>query len=340
MKETVLITGVSGYIGLHCGAALLRAGYHVRGTVRSISKEQEVRKSFGDAGISTSDLTFVQVDLTEDKGWKAATKGCAYVLHVASPFAIKNPKSEDEMLKPAVDGTLRVLRAARSEGVKRVVLTSSALTMFGSMKAGTFGPDDWTDPDAPKLNTYIKSKTLAEKAAWDFVADSDDGHKMELVTINPGGVMGPPLGRNITGQTMTFIDQMLRGKMPMVPRMAFPMVDVRDVAKLHLQAMIHPDVDGMRLIASSATPGSFLDAAKIMKDAGYEGPSTRQAPSFLLRIIALFDREAAGMVGMLDMNISADISRTRELFDWTPTAFDKMILDSAEAVRAIQGATS
>ncbi|MEY2982123.1 MAG: hypothetical protein RL562_2350 [Planctomycetota bacterium] len=334
MSQTVLLTGISGYIGLHCAAEALRAGHRVRGTVRSASRQQEVRETLEAASVDTSKLEFAVVDLTRDDGWDAAVEGCTHVLHVASPFVLAIPKDEDEVIGPAVEGTLRVLRAASKAGVERIVLTSSALAMMGSMKTGTFGPDDWTDVQAPGVNTYIKSKTLAEKAAWDFVAEAGDD-AMELVAINPGGVFGPPLGKNISGQSMRMIEQMLRGKMPMVPRMAFPMVDVRDVAELHVRALTEPKAAGQRFIAAMAEPNGFVTAARILNEAGYDGPSTRVAPGFLLRFLALFDREAKGMVGMLGMELTADNSTTRTLFDWTPRPFEESVLDTAKKVSSL-----
>lgn len=336
MSQTVLITGISGYIGLHCAAEALRAGYRVRGSVRNLSKEQEVRETMDAASIDTANLEFVELDLTSDEGWKHAAKDCAFVLHVASPFTIANPKTEDEMISPAVEGTLRVLRAAKQAGVERVVLTSSALAMFGSMKTGTFGPEDWTDVNAPKVSTYTKSKTLAERAAWDFVAEQSGDHAMELVVINPGGVFGPPLGKNISGQTMSIVDQMLRGKMPMVPNAAFPMADVRDVAMLHVQAMTLPEAKGLRVVVASDGPLGFAQVAQILIDDGYKGPSTRIAPSSLLRFLSLFDREAKGMIGFLGMKLGADNSRTRELFGWTPTPLEQSVRETAAAVQAMR----
>lgn len=337
MTETVLLTGVSGYIGLHCAQQLLDAGYAVRGSVRSAAKEKEVRETLRAASVDTTNLSIVELDLTSDKGWDEAASGCDYVMHVASPMAIANPKSEDEMIIPAVEGTLRALRAAKKAGVKRVVLTSSIMAMMGSMKTGTFGPDDWTDMTAPDVSTYTKSKTLAEKAAWDFIAYKSGEGAMEMVCINPGGVLGPPLGRDLTGQTMAMVDQMLRGKMPMVPKVAMPMTDVRDVAALHVKAMTHHDASGQRIVAADTAPRSFGDVAQILKDKGYKGPSTRVAPSFLLRIMSLFDREAKGMVGLLGMHLSADNTQTRKLFDWTPIPFEQSVTETAAVVKAVQG---
>ena len=335
--KTTLLTGISGYTGLHCAKELFEEGHAVCGTVRSQAKGQEVRDTLAAASVDTANLSFVELDLTTDRGWNDAAAGCDFVMHVASPFVIANPKNPQEMISPAVDGTLRALRAAKKAGVKRVVLTSSILSMMGSMKTGTFGPTDWTDVDAPNVSTYTKSKTLAEKAAWDFIRAQDCDTPMELTVIAPGGVFGPPLGHNITGQSMSMLDQMLRGKVPMVPRTAFPMVDVRDVAKLHVQALTLPEVDGKRIIAASAEPNGFQSIAQFLKDQGYKGPSTRIAPNFLLRLMAKLDREAKGMIGLLGMNISADNFETRNLFNWTPIPFKQSVLETAAVVQAIQG---
>ena len=335
--KTVLLTGISGYIGLHCAKELLNGGYSVRGSVRNQAKGQEVRSTLAAASVDTQNLMIVELDLTSDRGWENAMAGCEFVMHVASPFIIANPKDPQEMLSPAVDGSLRVLRAAKRAGVKRVVLTSSIVSMMGSMKTGTFGPDAWTDIDAPDVSTYMKSKTLAEKAAWDFINQQVEEVPMELTVIAPGGVFGPPLGQNISGQSMSMLDQMLRGKLPMVPNTAFPMVDVRDVAKLHVQALSLPKGAGKRVIAASAEPNGFQSAAQFLKDEGYKGPSTRIAPNFLLRFVANFDREAKGMLALLGMNLSSDNSQTRELFNWTPIPFKQSVLESAAAVKTIQG---
>ncbi len=334
MSKTVLLTGVSGYIGLHCAQQLLNAGYIVRGSVRNEAKANSVKETLSAAKIDTQNLSIVTLDLMSDRGWDAATSGCDYVMHVASPFVIANPKNADEVISPAVNGTLRMLKAAKKAGVLRVVLTSSILSMMGSMKSGTFGPDDWTDTNAPDVSVYTQSKTLAEKAAWDFIAEQS-GDALEMVSINPGGVFGPPLGTDITGQSMNMLDQMLRGKMPMVPNAAFPMVDVRDVALLHVQAIENPAAAGKRMIAASAKPQGFAGIAQMLKDEGYKGPSERIAPNFMLRIMALFDREAKGMLGFLDVNIHADNSQTCTVFDWTPRSLRESVLDSARAVKAI-----
>ena len=336
MKNTILLTGISGYIGLHCAKELLDAGYSVRGSIRDQVKSQEVLDTLAAASVNTKNLTLIKLDLTSDHGWDEAAAGCEFVMHVASPFIMANPKEPKDLISPAVDGTLRALRAAKKAGVKRLVLTSSIFSMMGSMKTGTFNPSDWTDVDAPDINTYTKSKTLAEKAAWDFISEQTEDVPMELTVIAPGGVFGPPLGRNISGQSMSMLVQMLGGKMPMVPKTAFPMVDVRDVAKLHVQALALPKAAGKRIIAASSEPSGFQSAAQFLKDEGYNGPSTRIAPNFLLRLLANFDREVKGMLGILGMQLGSDNSQTRDLFDWTPITFKQSVLETAAAVKVIQ----
>jgi len=335
MLPTVLVTGISGYIGLYVAQQLLQEGYTVKGSVRSQAKAQEVRDTLVKAQVNIDQLTIVELNLRLDAGWEEATHGCEYVMHVASPYEIANPKTEDEMILPALAGTLRVLQAAQKAGVKRVVLTSSIVAMMGGMKTGKFGPSDWTDPESSQINTYTKSKTLAEKAAWDFIAHQGPDTSMELVTVNPGSVVGPPLGSVITGQSMAMLEQMLRGKLPMLPNISIPLVDVRDVANLHVLAMSADNVVGKRIIAAAAKANSFIEIAQILKDNGYKGPSTRRAPNFLLRFMALFDREAKGMVGMLDTHVSADTTETLDLLTWHPRPLQSSVLDSALVVSAL-----
>jgi dihydroflavonol-4-reductase len=335
MPQTVLLTGVSGYIGLHIAKQLLNAGYCVRGSVRNKAKAKEVSETLLAAQVDITHFTSVELDLALDDGFEDAAKGCDYVMHVASPYVIANPKSEDELIVPAVEGTLRVLSAAKKMGVKRVVVTSSIMAMMGDMKTGEFGPNSWTDPQSPNINTYTKSKTLAEKAAWDFMAAHSSETIMQIVTINPGGVVGPPLGRVITGQSMAMLDQMLRGKLPMLPNVAVPLVDVRDLATLHVLAMTADNVAGKRIIAASAKASRFIEIAQILKDSGYKGPSTRLAPNFLLRFMSLFDREAKGMLGMLDTDVSADNTQTIALLNWTQRSLKESVLDSAAVVKTL-----
>jgi dihydroflavonol-4-reductase len=257
-------------------------------------------------------------------------------MHVASPFRIANPKDENEMLLPAVEGTKRVLKAANKASVKKVIMTSSIVSMMSSIRRGQFGPEDWTDINYPNLNTYIKSKTLAEKAAWTFIDQHKASSKMELVVIAPGGVFGPPLGNDISGETLTILSKMMNGKIPMVPDTAFPMVDVRDVAKLHVQAILTKGTAGKRFIAAGTEPIGFADVAEILLKQGYKGPSTKKAPSWLLKFMSIFDREAKGMLGILGMHLTADNSNTKKTFNWVPIPFAKSVIETANAIKIIQ----
>ena len=336
MSQTVLLTGISGFIGLYCAKELLNAGFKVKGTVRNSLKQQEVIDTMKSNDISTKNLQFFELDLTSDNGWDKAMKGCDFVMHVASPFRIANPKDENEMILPAVEGTKRVLKFANKASVKKIILTSSIVSMMSSIRRGQFGPEDWTDINYPNLNTYIKSKTLAEKAAWTFINQLKKSSKMELVVIAPGGVFGPPLGNDISGETLTILSKMMNGKIPMVPDTAFPMVDVRDVAKLHVQAILTKGTAGKRFIAAGTDPIGFADVAEILLKQGYKGPSTKKAPSWLLKFMSFFDSEAKGMLGILGMHLTADNSNTIKTFNWTPISFAKSVIETANAIKKIQ----
>lgn len=335
MNKKVLLTGISGYIGLHCAKILLEKGYKVVGTVRSANKEEEVIKTLNSNSISIKNLSFTHLDLSSDNGWDSAMSNCDYVMHIASPFTVENPKNEEDMLGPAVDGTLRVLKAAKKNGIKRVVLTSSTVAIMGGKKTGILKPEDWTDLNSKNISTYFKSKTLAEQAAWDFINNQLGDHSLELVSINPGGVFGPPLGTNLSGASMSMIVKILAGKTPMVPNTSFPMVDVRDVAYLHVAALTEPKAANQRFIATEKVGRSFQSICQLLIDNGYKGPSTKLAPNFMLKLLSLFDREAKGMLAMLGMNLSADNSKTMEVFDWEPIPFEKTLLETAVAVKEI-----
>ncbi len=335
MSEKVLLTGISGYIGLHCAKQLLESGYRVIGSIRSLTKEAEVLRSLNGAGVETSNLSFVKLDLMKDDGWDDAMNGCDYLMHTASPFSIANPKHEAEVIEPAVDGTLRAMRAAENNGVQRVVLTSSVVAIMGGKKQGTITPSQWTNLKAKNLSTYAKSKTLAEQGAWNFIKDSEVNNPPELVTINPGGVFGPAIGDNLLGTSMSMASQMLQGKMPMVPNSAFPMVDVRDVARLHVAALKEKKAANQRFIAAESEPRSFQEIGAMLNKLGYTGPSTRLAPNILLKFLSCFDREAAGMLGFLDMKISADNSATKEVFTWEPIPFEQSMKDTATFIEGL-----
>lgn len=262
--QTVLVTGGSGYVGSYCILQLLSAGYTVKTTIRSLDKKGELMEKLRAAGAGNMhNLAFVEADLNDDRGWADAAKNCTYVLHVASPFPASNPIDENELIIPARDGALRVLKAARNAGVKRVVLTSSFAAIGYSIdKANhTFTETDWTDPWAP-IPPYIKSKTVAELAAWDFI--SSEGGGLELCVINPVGIFGPVLGHSYSA-SIAMVKGIMNGDIKESPLFTFGVVDVRDVADIHIIAMRHPDAAGERFLASSDGAVSIFDIAQIIK---------------------------------------------------------------------------
>jgi dihydroflavonol-4-reductase len=326
MNERVLLTGITGYIGQHCAAELLRAGYEVVGTIRSRPKSEATRAALAKV-VSTERLSFAEADLLADAGWNDAMKGCTFVMHVASPFAMAEPRDENELIAPAVEGTKRVVAAARRSGVKRLVLTSSTMSVVAGKESGKYGPESWSDVDA-KIGAYAKSKTLAERAAW----KAAEGGAMELVVINPGAVFGPSLGAKLEGQSVAMMTDMIAGKVPMIPDVAMGMIDVRDVARLHVNALNARGVAGKRFIAASAEPVEMATMASALRSAGYTKVPSRRAPSFLLRFMGLFDREARGMVPFLGQKAALDNRATFELLDWKPTPIETSFKEMARAL--------
>ena len=335
MSKKVLLTGISGFVGQHCAVELLKNGYTVRGSVRNLSKEQEVRKGIANVIDAKDNLEFCELDLSSDKGWDKAMEGCAYVLHVASPFVIAEPKDENEMIKPAVEVTLRALNAAKKAGIKKVVLTSSTVAMAGDKKKNHLTPESWTDAKIDKVSAYMKSKTLADRAAWDFYNNQTAGNKMELTVVNPGPIYGPTLTGNLTGASMSMIKDMITGKMPMQPNAHYVMSDVRDIAKIHVAAMENDESNGERFLVTSEKPYSFVGVASILKENGFKKASPKKAPSFMVKFMSLFNREMKGMLPFVDAEISADISPTKQVFNWKPLPFEKTVLDTAKSIQPL-----
>ena len=335
MKKKVLLTGISGWIAQYCAAELLRAGYLVVGTLRDMQRKFEVDQALSSFCVKDDQLTYYQCDLLEDEGWEDAIVGCDYVLHIASPFVMREPKDPEELITPAKEGTLRVLKAAIKNKVKRVVVTSSVVSMFSHLKTGVFNHESWTDLKSKRPNSYQRSKTIAEKAAWDFYHKQDGSHHMELVTINPGAVFGPTLSSDIEGASLGMCQKMIQGEMPGVPNMHIVTVDVRDVAKHHLQAMVHPDADGKRFISASQDTVSMRKMAELLHRQGFTKVPLTTVPSFLFKFLALFDSEAKAMRSFLNVNVSCDNSQTRKFFNWQPIPFEKTLLDMAQSVQDV-----
>ena len=332
----VLVTGGTGFVAAHCLIKLLAAGHETRATVRDLARESDVRAMLrqGGAGDPGDRLTLFRADLNADAGWAEAVVGCEYVLHVASPFPSTVPKDENELIAPARDGSLRVLRAARDAGVKRVVLTSSfAAIGYGAKRRTTaFTEEDWTDLSYPSLQAYPKSKTIAERAAWDFIAR--EGRALELAVVNPVGVFGPALGPDYSS-SIVLVKRLLDGSLPGCPDLWFGAVDVRDVADLHLAAMTDPAAIGQRFLATAGDFLSVREIAQILKDEGGAAARrvpTRSVPNWLLRLVALFDPEVRGVLPELGNHKNGSNAKARRLLGWAPRSPRDSILATARSL--------
>jgi nucleoside-diphosphate-sugar epimerase len=333
--STVLVTGGSGFIGSHCILQLLAAGHQVRTTVRNLNRQSEVRALLKTGGAEPGDrLTFFAADLEQDAGWSAAVAGAEYVLHVASPFPATIPKDENELIVPARDGALRVLRAAREAGVKRVVLTSSfAAVGYGQKpQSQPFDEKNWTDPNGDDVRPYVKSKTLAERAAWDFIGK--EGGQLELAVVNPVGVFGPVLGPDYS-TSILIVQRLMDGAMPGCPKLYFGIVDVRDVADLHLRAMTHPAAEGERFLAVAGDFMSIHDIAATLKArmgaAAHKVP-TRQLPNWLVRLAALRDPAVKQIVPELGKRKNATNAKAKRVLGWAPRSNEESIVATAESL--------
>ena len=330
----VLVTGGSGFIGGHCILQALAAGHSVRATLRNPARDAEVRSQLERAGAQSLDrLSFAAADLERDAGWPEAVAGCDFVLHVASPFPLTVPKHEDDLIRPARDGALRVLKAAREAAVKRVVLTSSfAAVGYGHKEqAAPFDETSWTDLDGPGVSAYAKSKTIAERAAWEFVAANGGP---ELAVVNPVGVFGPVLGPD-TSTSVVIVQKLLDGSMPGVPKMLFGVVDVRDVADLHPRAMADPRAKGERFLAVA---GDFMTLSQIsatlrarLGETARRAP-TRELPDWLVRIASLADSSIRQVVPELGKTKNATAEKAKRLLGWSPRSREDAIVATAESL--------
>ena len=330
--ESVLVTGGSGFIGSHCILDLLRAGYRVRTTVRSPEREATVRELLG--AESADALSFVTADLMADAGWKDAVSGCDFVLHVASPFPLGAPKHEDDLIVPAREGALRVLAAARDAQVRRVVMTSSfAAIGYGvAPRDVPFTEEDWSNPDGNDISAYAKSKTLAERAAWDFIAREGSG--LELAVVNPVGVFGPVLGPDFS-TSIQLVKRLLEGSIPGLPRVAYGIVDVRDVADLHRRAMTEPGAAGERFLAVAGEFMSVPEIAAVLRErmgADAKKVPTRVLPDWLVRLVSRFDSSVKQIVPELGKVKQASNEKAKRVLAWSPRPNEEAIVASGESL--------
>jgi nucleoside-diphosphate-sugar epimerase len=332
--SAVLVTGGSGFVGSHCIMQLLAAGHTVRTTVRDLKREADVRSMLKTAGAEPRDnLSFFAADLASDAGWQEAVSGCEYVLHVASPIPPTLPKHEDELIVPAREGALRVLRAARAAGVKRVVLTSSfaAIGYGHGPQRAPFDEASWTNLHGYGATPYIKSKTLAERAAWEYVAKEGG---VELAVVNPVVIFGPVLGPDYSPSIM-IIQRLMDGTIPGCPQRWFGVVDVRDVADLHLRAMTNPAARGQRFLCTAGNFMSMLEIAKVLKarmGAAAARVPVRELPNWLVRLAALRDPALKQLVPELGKPKNGTNAKARGLLSWTPRPSADAIVASAESL--------
>jgi dihydroflavonol-4-reductase len=333
--ETVLVTGGTGFIGAHCIIQLLQQGYKVRTTVRALKREGDVRNMLKVGGAdAAAPIQFYQADLSSDDGWTQAVAGSDYVLHIASPFPASVPQHEDELIKPARDGALRVLKAARDAGVKRVVLTSSFAAIGYGLKQSNkvFDETSWSDVNGPDIQPYAKSKTIAEKAAWDFIAA--EGVPLELSVVNPVGVLGPVLAPDYS-TSILLVQRLMDGALPGCPRLYFGVVDVRDVADLHIRAMTNPAAKGERFLATTGDFMSFLDIAKTLKarlGAAAKKVPANQIPDFVVRLVALGDPAARQLLPELGKYKNGTNAKAVRMLGWQPRSREDACVAAAQSL--------
>ena len=335
MSEVVLVSGGSGFIGGWCVISLLQRGYTVRTTIRDLAHEATVRAAIGSVVDPGDRLTVFPANLTHDDGWDAAADGADYLLHVASPLGVPEPRDAQELIVPARDGALRALKAAVKGGVKRVVMTSSvaATSPHSEDPDGTSDETIWTNPADPGAGAYTKSKVIAERAAWEFIATS--GGSMTLATVNPALVLGPVISGDFS-DSVQIIQRLLSGKVPGLPRLGFNIVDVRDVADLHILAMTTPEAAGERFIAAGEFAWMADLAALLRARLGPEAAKvpTAKAPDFVLRLAALFDRDLRSVTPGLGRRREFTSTKAERVLNWRPRSMEETVLDCARSLIA------
>ncbi len=332
--DTVLVTGGSGFIAGWCIVGLLKAGYRVRTTIRGEGKGAAVRAAIARGGVSTDALEFAVADLTQDAGWDEAVRGCAYVLHVASPLPMGGDPGLDALVRPARDGTLRVLAAALRADVKRVVVTSSCAAVTPRDVRGDSVSDEtsWSDLSDPNLDAYRKSKTIAERAAWDWAAEH--GATDRLTTVLPAAVFGPVLSQDAMS-SVTIIDGLLKGRPPVMPRIGFNVVDVRDVADLHIRAMTAPEAAGQRFIASGERMWMSDVAAVLKATPGIDASlvPSRRMPDWTARLLALFVPQVRAVAPMIGRRHSFSGDKARRVLGFVLRPTHETLADCARSLQ-------
>jgi len=333
-SNPILVTGASGFVALHTIIQLLQQGYKVRATLRTLAREAEVRETIGKQVEVGDNLEIVGADLTQDSGWDKVVAGCESVLHVASPFPLLEPKDEDELITPAVQGTLRVLRAAHDANIKRTVIVSSVAAVSSGHNGENriFDENDWSDI-GKDIGAYAKSKTLAERAAWDFIHSAENINKMELVAINPPLILGPVPNKDLP-TSAEMVSTLMLGQVPGVARIKIGIVDVRDVASALLLAMTTPEAAGQRFICPAGSIWLKDLAETLHKKYATRGYKihTQQFPVFAVRLLARFDKKIARIVGDLEWDFEFSDEKIKRILKWTPRPMEEAIRSMADSL--------
>jgi len=330
--DKVLVTGASGFIGLHCIAQLLQAGYQVRGSLRSRARESEIRNALSKVVNAENRLEICELDLLKDDGWDDAVSGCDYVMHVASPLLDREPKDQDEIIRPAHEGLMRAIKSSVRNKVKRFVMTSSFSAIgYGHVK-DVFDESHWTDT-TQKIGAYNKSKAIAEKAMWDYLDSLKDEEKIEAVAINPTLVIGASLSDDV-GTSNIFLQKMLDGSYPVVPKVHFGYVTVKDTAKAHVAAMTHPHASGKRFILAERCMWLY-EVNKILRKHGYKKAPIRQAPNLLMKFLALFNNEASAIAGFVGKTKFTNSENAKNILKFSFENVEVGILEIAQQLESL-----
>lgn len=330
--DKVLVTGASGFIGLHCIAQLLQAGYQVRGSLRSRARESEIRNALSKVVNTENRLEICELDLLKDDGWDEAVSGCDYIMHVASPLLDREPKDQDEIIRPAHEGLMRAIKSSVRNKVKRFVMTSSFSAIgYGHVK-DVFDESHWTDT-TQKIGAYNKSKAIAEKAMWDYLDSLKDEEKIEAVAINPTLVIGASLSDDV-GTSNIFLQKMLDGSYPVVPKVHFGYVTVKDTAKAHVAAMTHPHASGKRFILAERCMWLY-EVNKILRKHGYKKAPIRQAPNLLMKFLALFNNEASAIAGFVGKTKFTNSENAKNILKFSFENVEVGILEIAQQLESL-----
>ena len=326
MKK-VLVTGASGFIGLHCIAQLLQAGYQVKGSLRSRARESEIRNALSKVVNAENRLEICELDLLKDDGWDDAVSGCDYVMHVASPLLDREPKDQDEIIRPAHEGLMRAIKSSVRNKVKRFVMTSSFSAIgYGHVK-DVFDESHWTDP-SQKIGAYNKSKAIAERAMWDYLSELNEEDKIEAAAINPTLVVGPSLSDDM-GSSNMFIQRMLDGSYSVVPQVHLGYVTVKDTARAHIAAMTHPDANGKRFILAERNMWLTEMNEMLIKN-GFTKAPTRKVPNFIIKLMGIFNKEAAVIAGFVGKTKYTNSENAKNILNFNFESVEGAVVDTAK----------